>query len=90
MYRLGWPFSTFFASIGVPLLINIEVFHDDEANVYVATSADIKGLVVEAETFEELKNEVMVLVPELLSLNKPNLRTKPSTNLSFTQHLSHA
>jgi Domain of unknown function (DUF1902) len=49
--------------------INIDVFHDDEANVYVATSPNLKGLVIEAVTLEELKNEVATLVPELLALN---------------------
>lgn len=44
MYRLGWPFSAFFSKIGMPLLIKVEIIHDDEANVYVATSSDLKGL----------------------------------------------
>ncbi|QFY43004.1 DUF1902 domain-containing protein [Candidatus Methylospira mobilis] len=90
MYRLGWPLSTFLASLGIPLLVKIIVFYDDEAHVYVATSPDVKGLVVESSDFEELKREITDLVPELLSLNRPNLRSKPATDLTFTQHLSHA
>ena len=44
MYRLGWPCAAFFAEMGVPLLIKVEIIHDNEANVYVATSPDLKGL----------------------------------------------
>jgi predicted RNase H-like HicB family nuclease len=68
MYRLGWPCATFFAKMGVPLLIKVEIIRDTEADVYVATSPDLKGLVVEAETLDELEKEVWELVPELLTL----------------------
>lgn len=52
MYRLGWLFAEFFASIGIPLLIKVNVLYDNEADVYVATSSDLKGLTVEAETLD--------------------------------------
>jgi len=58
MYRLSWPCAAFFASLGFSLLIKVEIIHDDEANVYVATSPDLKGLVVEAENLDELEKEV--------------------------------
>jgi hypothetical protein len=85
MYRLGWYFATWFAKLGIPLLIKIEIIHDDEADVYIATSSDLKGLVVEAETLDELEKEVFDLVPELLALNNLNLQTKAATHLSFSQ-----
>lgn len=85
MYRLGWPCVTFFAKMGIPLLVKVEIIHDKVANVYVATSPDLKGLVVEAETLDELEKEVWELVPELLALDKPNLRVKTVTHLSFFQ-----
>jgi hypothetical protein len=66
MYRLGWPFATFFAEIGLPLLIKVEIIHNPNANVYIGTSPDLQGLVVEAETLDELEKEVWFLVPELL------------------------
>jgi len=86
MYRLGWPFSAFFSKIGMSLLIKVEIIHDDEANVYVATSSDLKGLVVEAETLDELEKEVLDLAPQLLELDTPKLRAKTATHLSFIQH----
>lgn len=59
--------------------------HDDEANVYVATSSDLKGLVVEAETLDVLEKQVRDLVPELLTLNLPKLHAKAGTQVSFFQ-----
>ena len=85
MYRLGWPCTAFFAQMGMPILIKVEIIHDNEANVYVATSPDLKGLVVEAENLDELEKEVWDLVPELLTLDKPKLRVKAVTHLSFFQ-----
>lgn len=86
MYRLGWPFAAFFSEMGVPLLIKVEIIHDNEANVYVATSSDLKGLVVEAETLDELEKEVLDLAPQLLAFDSPKLRAKTATHLSFIQH----
>lgn len=83
MYRLGWPFSALFSKIGVPLLIKVEIIHDDEANVYVATSSDLKGLVVKAETLAELEKEVLDLAPQLLEFYSPKLCPKTATPLSF-------
>lgn len=85
MYRLGWPCATFFAGMGVSLLIKVEIIHDNEANVYIATSPDVKGLVVEAETLDELEKEVWDLVPELLTPDKSTLHIKAVTHLSFFQ-----
>ena len=70
MYRLGWPFSKFLAKhFNVNLLVKINVNHDMDENVFIATSDEIPGLVVEAETFEQLKFEVRVTIPELIDLN---------------------
>lgn len=85
MYRLGWYFAGLLAKIGIPLLIKVEIIHDDEANVYIATSSDLKGLVVEAETLDELEKEVLELAPELLALNNSIFREKTATHLSFIQ-----
>lgn len=47
---------------------------DDEACVWVATSNDIPGLVLESGSFDALLERVRIAVPELLSLNStPNL-----------------
>lgn len=42
---------------------------DEEAEVWVATSDDIPGLVTEAETAEALLIKLKALIPELLETN---------------------
>ncbi len=48
-----------------------EVFaeFDNEAEVWVATSDDVPGLVTEAETMELLVKRLQTLIPELMELN---------------------
>lgn len=48
---------------------------DNEANVWVATSDDVPGLVLESGSFDALLERVRFALPELLSLN--NLATSP-------------
>src|SRR5919198_4806586 len=42
---------------------------DDEANVWVAMSADIDGLATEAPTLQALVSKILVMIGELLQLN---------------------
>ncbi len=44
---------------------------DTEANVYVAESDDVPGLITEAATAEQLVAKLRLMVPELLELNGP-------------------
>jgi hypothetical protein len=43
---------------------------DDEAAVWIASSEDVPGLVVEADSWLNLLNEVRLVLPDLLELNK--------------------
>ena len=45
---------------------------DEEASVWVATSPDVTGLVLESESLDSLMNRVKDAVPELLELNSQN------------------
>lgn len=47
----------------------VEAFWDAEAEVWVATSEDVPGLVTEASTIEVLTEKLRVMIPELLVLN---------------------
>jgi hypothetical protein len=47
----------------------IRVLWDKDASVWVATSEDIAGLVVEATSFDQVVCEVRDLIPELMALN---------------------
>jgi Domain of unknown function (DUF1902) len=48
--------------------INIEARWDGEASVWIATSADVPGLVVEADTWPTMIEEVKLVLPDLLEL----------------------
>lgn len=54
-----------------PKTIRINAIWDDEAGVWGATSDDIHGLAIEAETREKLVARLRVVIPELLELNHP-------------------
>jgi len=49
--------------------IRVEANWDGEAQVWVATSNDVPGLITEAETSEQLIVKLQALIPELLQAN---------------------
>ena len=52
---------------------------DEEASVWIATSNDVPGLVLESGSFDALVERVKNAVPELLQLN----RKTPAVSLCF-------
>ena len=52
-----------------PKVYNIQAFWDTEAEVWVATSDEVPGLVTEAEKLENLNDKLREIIPELLILN---------------------
>ena len=48
--------------------IIIQARWDDEARVWTATSKDVPGLVIEAETWSGMIEEVRLTLPELLEV----------------------
>jgi len=83
MYRVGLPFWRFMARRGVPMYLRVNVLRDSAASVFVATSPDLDGLVVEAETMDELVTEARELISMLLgdylssdNYAEPELRLK--------------
>lgn len=59
---------------------NVNVAWDDEAYVWVATSGDIPGLVLECGSFDALIERVRYAAPELLGISgseqRPLIRFK--------------
>jgi len=49
--------------------IRVEAIWDREAQVWVATSDDVPGLITEADTSEQLIEKLQVMIPELLQAN---------------------
>jgi hypothetical protein len=67
-YRVGLPFWRAVTNLGFPISIRVDVYWDPEAQVFVAMSRDLKGLVAEADNLDLLKQEVHHSIDELLSL----------------------
>jgi hypothetical protein len=59
--------------------ITIDARWDREANVWLATSHDVPGLVVEAETWPAMIRETRAVLPDLLEL-----QGAPASPLSIT------
>jgi predicted RNase H-like HicB family nuclease len=49
--------------------IRVEAFWDEEAQVWVASSNDVPGLITEADTMEHLMQTLKIMIPELLQAN---------------------
>jgi hypothetical protein len=49
--------------------IGIQARWDGDASVWIATSNDVPGLVVEADTWPQMIEEVRLVLPELLELS---------------------
>jgi hypothetical protein len=59
--------------------ITIDARWDAEASVWIATSSDVPGLVVEADIWPKMIEEVSLVLPDLLDLSGER-----SDNLSLT------
>ena len=53
---------------------------DEESKVWIATSDDIDGLVLESDSLDNLMQRVMTAAPELIELN--HLPVRPSMRFS--------
>ena len=73
MYRVGFPGWKIAARLGVPMLVRIDVVRDLDANVLVATSPDLHGLVVEAKTVADLMRDAYDCIDMLMeeALHQP-------------------
>lgn len=52
------------------MIFKVQAFWDAEAEVWVATSEDLPGLVTEASTIEILTQKLREMIPELIFLNR--------------------
>lgn len=60
--------------MGETIKCTINFTWDPEANVWIATSEDINGLVLESDSFDALMDKVKLAVPELLEESKRVVR----------------
>lgn len=61
----------------------INLIWDNESSVWVATSEDIPGLVLESGSFDALLERIRFAAPELIELNSPK---QSSYILSFVSN----
>ena len=66
--------------------LTIDARWDAEAAVWLATSADLPGLVVEADSWPAMIEEVRLVVPDLLELSDQNA-DKLSLTFKAEEHL---
>lgn len=52
------------------ITFKVQAFWDKDAEVWVATSEDVPGLVTEASTIEVLTQKLREMIPELILLNR--------------------
>lgn len=69
-YRVGLPGWRFLARRGVPLSMRVDIHFDPESKTYWANSPDLDGLVVEGQSFDELRSEVQSATILLLELSE--------------------
>ena len=89
-YRLGWPFGKALARAGFPVVVQVDVIRDQAAGVFVGTSSDVQGLVVEAETFEELVRETDNTLRALFEVEHARLPALTRTKFSVDGNLACA
>lgn len=66
--------------------IEIKAEWDPEANVWVATSDDLPGLVTEADTVEALQQKLSVMIPDLLEANGSTATEIRNIPINLTAH----
>lgn len=59
----------------------VKIEYDSEAEVWIATSDDITGLILESESLDKLMEKVLNAAPELIELN--NLPKCSAINFSM-------
>ena len=69
--------------------ISIQARWDSEAAVWIATSDDVPGLVVEAESWPSMIEEVRLVLPDLLELSG-QANEKLSLTFKAEEHLDLA
>ena len=73
--------SKIIAKDGAECQVNFD--YDNEAQVWIATSNDVTGLILESESPEILMKRVVDAIPELIELN--NLPKYTAVNFSMTR-----
>lgn len=82
-YRIGWPFWRLLYKQGFPLVYRYEIVYDVSCKRYCALSSDIKGLLAEGDSIEEVRDVMEGCAPEFVAFyvygeNSRNQGPKPT------------
>jgi hypothetical protein len=66
------------------MVVKVNVIFDQDAGVYVGTSDDLPGLVVEADSLDDLAHEVHDLVPAMMQTRSARVSAPVAMRLSYT------
>lgn len=58
---------------------NVKIYWDKEASVWIATSDNIPGLVLESDNMQTLYKKLELAIPEILEVNN----MPPATNIKI-------
>lgn len=86
-YPISLPFAVLFYRFGFTPIVRVEVIHDAEAGVYIATSQDLAGLIIEVDNIEALRAEIKEAIVNLLKLNHQELKN-PHADLIYKDHIA--
>jgi predicted RNase H-like HicB family nuclease len=85
MYRVGFPGWKMAARAGVPLFVRVDVYHDIEVDRYWASSPDLRGLVMEAQSLDELFAATRAAAQDLLELQLGSQAGQPEPQYRIMQ-----
>lgn len=84
MYRVGFPGWKFAARAGLTLQVRVEVHYDPEVKSYWTSSPDLKGLVVTANTLDDLMRETKSGIDDLMEFELAGVSIAAKPQLTFS------
>ena len=64
-YRIGWPLWKLAFKLGFKLSYRYEIFYDVDCKRYIGVSKDIKGLVAECDSEDEVRLKIFKFLQEM-------------------------
>ncbi len=88
-YRVGiWGWKAV-AKAGGRVRLRVRITRDEDADVYIARSPDLDGLICEAKTLDELKEETLRCADALLELQLEGRHPLASTEFHLSSPVPH-
>ncbi len=66
-YRIGWTFWRLLYRLGIPLVYRYEIVYDVSCHRYCAQIPDVKGLLAEGDSIEEVREVMEGCAPEFVA-----------------------